>query len=452
MFFNRDRLIAVLLCLLILPALAFAEGKQEPGTQAQRMEVWIATTFVDAQNNWLKAKVEEWAAKAGVQANVALLPKEVYTDKFIASLDAKTWPDVVLQGTGGHIMVAELGLAVSLDEVVDRIGKGDFYESILDISTATDPDTKEEHVFGIPLGFELRTAEIRGDLLDQAGVSIPDSPDYQWLFESARAMNNPPETYGLGFVLGRCWDGHDNVVTLIYSYGGGLMSDKGPNGGDIFNSEPTWRAFDDLKELYFDGIIPPDSVGWTDFDNNVAFMEGRVATSINGLSIYYRMVQENNPIAKVTREVPLTGAKVCDTGGKSLFVMESTPEKEQLGKDLVYHILSDKESYRVNMIEEAQLYSLPIFKSQGAIITQQWKSGKYPMFAVDPMEAAMVAFSSPMVTYPFGEANSVADKLFKSLTMPESWVVLFTRDTDSKQVAKEIAQKINNMIADTYGK
>jgi len=294
--------------------------------------------------------------------------------------------------------------------------------------------------------------EVRIDLLEKAGMEIPSKPDYEWLFKAARAMNNPPNTYGLGITLSRSYDGYDNVMALIYSFGGGLMTDKGPHGGDIFNSEPTWKAFDTLKALYKEGVIPPDSVGWTGYDNNVAFMEGRVATVINGLSIYYKMKEDGNPIAKVTKEVPLIGAQIADTGGKSCFIMKSNPAKETLGKDLIYYILSDKEGYFQNMIAEAQLYFLPIFKSQGKIVTQQWEAGKWPMFAIDPMTAALSVYNSPMISYPFGEANSVADKIFKSLILPENWVILFTRNANVKTVAQNIAESINKLIKDTYGK
>jgi multiple sugar transport system substrate-binding protein len=418
---------------------------------AQTLEVWIATTFVDAQNNWLRMKVEEWAKENGVEVGISLFPKEIYTEKIIAAIESGNPPDVVLQGAAGVVLAAEKGLLVPLDDVIDKLGRDDFYEGVLNYTAVTDPKTGEKHNYGIPLFIEPRTVSVRTDLLEKAGIEIPEEPDYDWLIKAARAVNNPPEVYGLGFPLGKCYDTHDNIMALIYSKGGGLIADKGPHGADVFNTKPTWEALELLKQLYDEGLIPPDSIQWNDFGNNLAYMEGRIAFTMNGLSIYYRMLQEGNPIAEVDKEIFLKDV-VIDTGLKSVFVFKSTPEKESLGKDLIHYILKDKEGYRINMIESSQLYGLPIFKSQGKIITEQWKQGKWSMFAVDPMSATKSLRASWAMSYPIAEPTSVAESVMGSLLIPEKIIKIFTKNADPKEVAKEIADEINKMLQDTYGK
>lgn len=415
---------------------------------AEALNVWIATTFVDAQNNWLKAKTQEWATANGVKVNISIFPKEMYADKIVAAIESRRTPDVVLQGAAGVVQAAEQGLLVPLDDIVDKLDRSDFYPAILQYDAITGPDGVKR-IYGIPLFFELRTCEVRADLLEEAGISIPEHPTYEWLIEAARAVNDPPRVYGWGCTLGKCYDANDNILMLIYHFGGGFIANRGPHGADVFNSEPTWKAFSLLKDLYREGIIPPDSVGWTDYDNNLAFMQGRIAFTINGLSIYYKMVEEDNPLVDVTKEIFLD--TVCDTGLKSAFVFKSTPQKESLGKDLVYFILKDKEGYRVNMCEAAKLYGLPIFRSQGAVITQEWKEGKWPMFAADPMAGAEHAKAVWAMAYPLGEPTSVAERVEGSLLIPENTVALFTRDADPKEIAAKIAAQVNKMLAETYG-
>ncbi len=417
---------------------------------AETLNVWIATTFVDAQNNWLKTKTQDWATTNGVKVNISIFPKEIYADKIVAAIESHHTPDVVLQGAAGVVQAAEQGLLVPLNDIVDKLDRADFYPAILKYDSITNPKTGVKEIYGIPLFFELRTCEVRSDLLAKAGITIPEHPDYEWLIKAARAVNDPPNVYGLGFTLGKCYDANDNILTLIYHFGGGYIANRGPHGADIFNSEPTWKAFSLLQELYKERVIPPDALGWTDYDNNLAFMGGRIAFTINGLSIYYKMVQEHNPLVKVTKEVFLD--TVCDTGLKSAFVFKSTPQKEELGKALIYSILKDKEGYRIHMCEDAQLYGLPIFKSQGAVITQEWKNGKWSMFAVDPMSGAEHAKAVWAMAYPLGEPTSVAERVEGSLLIPENTVYLFTRNADPKQVAANIAAQINKMLADTYGK
>lgn len=437
---------------MLVVAMVLGLASSSMAGEKPRLKVWLMTTFVDAQNNWLKAKAESWAKEANADVDISMLPRVAYGEKIFAAIEARTTPDVVLMGEPGPILAAELGLTIPVDDVVEKLGRDDFYARILTALTAPDSVTGTNRIWGIPMFFEIRPAEIRVDLLEKAGLKIPDKPDYAWLFKAARAMNNPPKVYGLGFTLGRSYDTHDNVMALIYSYGGGLISDRSPKGANVFNAEPTWQAFDDLKKLYREGVIPPDSVAWGDFDNNLALMEGRAAITINGLSTYYKMVQDKNPLAAVTKEVPLTGAWVDNAGGESNFVFKSTPQKEALGKDLLHYIMKSKEDYRVGICENAQLYALPIFKSQGRIISQQWKAGKWPVYAIDPMQAVETAYNSWPTAYPINEALSVVEKIMGSFLIPEKMVVLFTRNADSKAVAKDIADSINRELEKTYGR
>jgi len=70
---------------------------------AETLNVWIATTFVDAQNNWLKAKTQDWATANGVKVNISIFPKEIYADKIVAAIESHNTPDVVLQGAAGVV-------------------------------------------------------------------------------------------------------------------------------------------------------------------------------------------------------------------------------------------------------------------------------------------------------------------------------------------------------------
>jgi hypothetical protein len=113
--------------------------------------------------------------------------------------------------------------------------------------------------------------------------------------------------------------------------------------------------------------------------------------------------------------------------------------------------MQDKDDYRVGLCENSQLYTLPVFKSQAQIISQQWKDGKWPVYAIDPTSAVETAYNSWPTAYPLNEASSVVEKLMGSYLIPEKMVVLFTRGADSKAVAEDIAKAINRLLEETYG-
>lgn len=72
------------------------------------------------------------------------------------------------------------------------------------------------------------------------------------------------------------------------------------------------------------------------------------------------MVEDKNPLAAVTKQVPLTGAWIDNAGGESNFVFKSTPQKEAPGKDLLHYIMKNKEDYRIGNCENTRIYALPI--------------------------------------------------------------------------------------------
>jgi len=450
MLFCDRRFSILAILLLVLSLLAFASGDKETQKAEKRLSVWMQATFVDAQNNWTKQKIEAWATENNVDVDLSIMSIDIYNEKFTAAVKAGTTPDAVLNA-GGHVVAAESGLLVPIDDVINRIGEDDIYQAILDLNTVTDQKTGESHYYGLVVGFEVKPFEVRTDLLEQTGMTIPDEPDYDWVYQFARKVNDPPNLHGLGLTLGRCSDGYTNMIGVVYGYGGGLMKDLSPDGGDIFNSEPTWRAFRDLKQLYDEGVIPQDSISWPGFGNNAAYMEGRVATTNNGLSIYYKMRTDGNPLVDVTAEVPLSGSVVMDSGGKACFVFKTTPGKQELAKDLIHYVMSDKEGYRENLVEKADLFWLPIYKTQGEIITDQWRSGKWDMYGIDPMQATRV--SRPfLVTYPYGEANSVAEMINRTMLLPEEAIPVFAENMDVKVMAKNVADRVNQLIVETYGK
>jgi hypothetical protein len=68
------------------------------------------------------------------------------------------------------------------------------------------------------------------------------------------------------------------------------------------------------------------------------------------------------------------------------------------------------------------------------------------------MQAVETAYNSWPTAYPINEALSVVEKIIGSFVIPEKMVVLFTRNADSKAVAKDIADAINRELEKTYGR
>jgi len=415
-------------------------------TWGQPLEIWIRSVYYPPFNEWLKSKILEWSEQTGVEVDVSIISDYLLDEKLINAIETRVTPDIIFNAESGVTLALEAGLAVPLEDVVDRLGRDDFYPLALQAYALTDPETGQKLVYAIPMFFEFGYWYIRTDLLKAAGMEIPEQPTWEWLVEAAKAMNNPPEVYGLGIPISPSYDALNVLSFLLYHYGGGFITELAPGGADIFNTEPTWRLFEDLKQLYKDKIIPPDAVSWTDFDNNLSYMEGRIATTWNPGSIMGAMLKQNHPLVPYTKMIAIPPISL---GGECVFVFKSTPEREAKCKDLVYYIFADKETYRVKSADEAGLYGVPIFKSQGAIISQKYEAGEFPFLGSDPMVpiARGEAFFGTNVPYPYGEATSVFEAAASSFQITAMMGPLFVKDADPKQVAQDISLWLNARLA-----
>ncbi len=112
---------------------------------------------------------------------------------------------------------------------------------------------------------------------DQAGVSVPQSPDNIWTWEEfdaalKKVVANSDVRYG--FVI-------DNPThrwsTMLYEFGGRFVDQYGP----AFNSPESIAAVNFTKKMFDDGVIPKST--WLGGENpNNLFRSGQVAAHLSG--------------------------------------------------------------------------------------------------------------------------------------------------------------------------
>lgn len=417
---------------------------------AQPLEVWLSITFAEDFNEAIRTLVLEWAQKTGNEVNFVMLPDKIFNEKLINAIETRVTPDITLVTEYGDALAWAAGLLAPLDDLVFRLGISDFWPEALGVMALPDPATGEWHIWGLPIIMEPFYWHIRIDLLEKAGIEIPEYPTWEWLLDAAYKVNDPPKVYGLGITLGGGMDTPTILYYLVALYGGGFVTEISPNGADIFNSEPTWRLFEDLKKWWKDGIIPPDSIAWGDIDNNLAFMEGRAFAIHNPTTVLATMIKTNHPLVPATGVVnipPVVEAK------ESILVFRSTPEREALAKDLLYYILSNKERLRVEICDKAAMYGMPIFRSQGKIVSEKIKA-KEGVYAralhdlVEPIRRGEFYMWCNTVPFPYGKAHPAWEAIMGS---GSEWArflnKLLVQDADPKDVAAEIAAWMNSILA-----
>lgn len=390
------------LLILMLVAMLLVVGSGV-GAARPKLSVWMWGTFSDALNDYYQLKTLEWAMENDVEIDFVVVPGGgTFVQKITVAVAAGNPPDVVIHGQGLVTSIAD-EILIPLDDVVDKLGRDDFMEGILA------PFSLEGHIYALPVDMKVNLLHQRADVLADAGIAIPDHWSWDELAEAARKVNNPEKDfYGLAFSLGGQGDVSVAFCNLLFSYGGGILTEKSVAGADIVKQAPTYKALQWLKDRWDEGLIPPDSPGWTDSGNNNAFITGRGAFAYQAATIYFALTRTNRELAAKT-ELGVLGEGLYGTGLAGVFKTTAYPD---LAKDLLYYTFKDKEDYR-KMCTGTALYAFPAFKSTMEALSKEYKDGMWRNLSADPGDIMLAQTKNWQVgTYPLGQFSPIQEEAY----------------------------------------
>lgn len=437
---QRVVVVVVLILVLVVSGIALA--------QKPTLEIWGRASFAPAQAYWFNSLAYEWGAANGVDVKITWIPVADVAPKLATAIASGTEPDLVIGGMP-YAKFAEADLLLPLDDVVDRIGRDDFFEVKLLAGTVNGK------VYAIPSGFELSWMHVRTDIFDKAGILdvLPFDNKEEVLMAAEKANQVEPGVYGIGLPLGG--SGYDCEWTFfIYYYGagGGVISEKSVEGvvlGKEPNRSIAKETFAFFKDVLDRGLTPPDSGEWVDISNNMAFLDGRVAMTSNPMSIWYGIMTGKPDLVPKTMIYP--DFSPIDQGQEACFIFKSTPYPD-LAKDLLFTFFGNKEAYRQGWCEQSQLYNLPVLKSQMQVLSENWKQGRYPFMGMDPYEAALrTEYHEWPMTYPLGEATGVMEDFCNGWMANDMVVRAVVKGEDFDKVIDEYQAKLEDMVQEAYG-
>jgi multiple sugar transport system substrate-binding protein len=105
------------------------------------------------------------------------------------------------------------------------------------------------------------------------------------LCQALKAKGTPP-----GFALGNATGDSNWTFWLLWAHGGKMVDAK---NNVVINSPETVAALEYAKQLY-DTFIP-GTLSWLDPNNNKAFLDGQIALTNNGISVYYAAKTSTDP-------------------------------------------------------------------------------------------------------------------------------------------------------------
>ena len=159
-------------------------------------------------------------------------------------------------------------------------------------ATLLDATTDRRGLFLLPVGFATHHVHAWKSLLERAGFTLADIPkewDAFWSFwcdqvqPAVRQALGRNDLWGVGLTMSvDSVDTINGINQFMDAYEAYYVTDD----GRLVIDDPEVRrrlikAVDSYTAVYRKGCIPPDSVTWTNRDNNEAFLTQRIMMTVN---------------------------------------------------------------------------------------------------------------------------------------------------------------------------
>lgn len=249
-----------------------------------KLRVLRWSRFVQGDIDAYMVNVKNFTEKTGIEVRVDNEGWEDVRPKAAVAANTGAGPDIILSTNDDANLYPDKLLDVT--DVAEYIGKkyGGWYPAG---QAFLRPDGKKW--IGIPLGAAGSMMVYRESALKAAGFdSFPkDTDGFLKMMKAVKDKGTPG-----GMALGNATGDGLWCNWLMWAFGGQLV-DK--NNKVVIDSAETLKALEYGKELY--GTFIPGTLSWLDPNNNKAFLDGQVAVTNNGISIY--VAAKNSPDAKL---------------------------------------------------------------------------------------------------------------------------------------------------------
>jgi multiple sugar transport system substrate-binding protein len=216
----------------------------------------------------------------------------------VAALEAGNPPDITRFGGGYAQLYRSQGHLLDCTAIVNKMQKvqgGLFPNSVQNVM-------HDGKAWAVPQSVSPWSMITRLDLLEQAKVEHPKTwPEF---IEVCKKLQKPPKLTGFGLCLGLQNDTDNNVMNIIWGYGGKLV--EADNKTVALHSKGTIEAVQMIADMYTKHkIIPKGAISWDNTGNNKAYQSRQVVYVLNPTSIYAHLADSDKDLYNVTGLLPI---------------------------------------------------------------------------------------------------------------------------------------------------
>jgi ABC-type glycerol-3-phosphate transport system substrate-binding protein len=257
-----------------------------------KLNVWFSANWNTVTDQVIGQIFVDWGKQNGVQVEWQSIPgTPQILQKESAAVAAGAPPEI---DNNNNIYWYSQGERADLTELVNKFKNQGGGIPDVAIANVTAGDRK---IFAAPYAIDPWPAHWRKDVIEPV-TGGGFFKTWEDLLELGPKIQQPPRTYAIALATGHEGDHVNNLVTLLWCYGGRLATEEGVP--DIKN--PANRAGIDMAvKLWKAKLVPPDSKSATTTSwNNETYQKGRAMIAINPATIYGWLVVNDKALAEKT--------------------------------------------------------------------------------------------------------------------------------------------------------
>jgi multiple sugar transport system substrate-binding protein len=238
---------------------------------------------------FVKTLAPEYEKMTGIKINYEPVSVGSMLTRFTTMVETKSGPEIGNTFLN-HAWLFDPSL-VDVTDIANEVGKklGGWHETVLDAAIIN------KKWKTLPWGNIGQLEVYRTDWFKEVGVTkFPDT--WEELLEVGKKLK--AKGHPFGFELGHGFgDNHGWLYPLLWSYGGREVDKDGK--AVLLDSDETAKAVDFCRRFYKETMLE-DVLGWTDVNNNKAYLGEQISCTNNASSILVVAKRDFPEIAKVT--------------------------------------------------------------------------------------------------------------------------------------------------------
>jgi len=186
----------------------------------EQLIVWMPVALAPQVDKLLQEQCYAYAKQAGLkehEVQYSQIGTGQWLPKMVAALEAGNPPDVTQQGNAAVALYRSQGHLLEVTDLVEKLQQkgGEFFPISLNAVMY------KGKAYGVPREVTPWPLVTRLDILEAAKVDPPKTWDE--FIEVCKKLQKPPRLTGYGMCLGLATDTDNNVINMMWSYGGKLV-------------------------------------------------------------------------------------------------------------------------------------------------------------------------------------------------------------------------------------